>query len=484
MTLPEGYTSRVEGNGEDALRVYELDDIGNAERFDTQHRGGVRYVPEWRSWIVWDGQKWAADTGGVRVTAFAKMTARALYDELDLLRIDLQAAASESERERLVERVKLLLRHAKRSASDPGVRAMLKLAESEPGIAVVPSMLDADVHILNTPTGIIDLRTGDVRRHDPAALCTRMTSAAYDPHAACPFWLETLRLVFDGDAERIRYLQRIVGLALHGNPGERILPFGSGPGCNGKTSVADGVVGVLGAYGSVGDAGAILLAKNSGGPNEDIADLHGQRLVVLPELPRGRLNTERVKKLTGGDRIAARRLFGHRFEFKPTHTFVVFGNELPEVPESSVATWDRLRVIPFTHQFTDEEKLPRVEVERRLRDEASGILAWCVAGAVGYHRDGLGDEPVSVRRATVQYREDEDIVGQFLDECAILDEADAWTPSAAIYDAYKAWAAANGLKPESQQWIIKRLVEAGLKREKRHPGTRGFVGLRLVGGLV
>ena len=270
-TVPEGYKTMVDGTGAHAVRVYELDDIGNAERFADQHRGHVRYVAEWKTWLVWNDQRWESDTGAVTVTGYAKDTARGVYAELDRLRIDLTAAAGNAgEVKRLEGQVGALLKHAKRSSSEPGLRAMLKLAESEPGIAIRPDKLDADVHVLNTPTGIVDLRTGEVRAHDPAALCSRiLTRAPYDPHVDCPFWIETLRAIFAGDADTVRYLQRIVGLALHGNPGERIIAICFGPTGTGKTTAIDDAIRhELGEYAMGGDAGAILLEKNRGGAND------------------------------------------------------------------------------------------------------------------------------------------------------------------------------------------------------------------------
>jgi putative DNA primase/helicase len=478
--VPEGYTTMVDRNGIDTVRIYELDDIGNAERFADQHRSHVRYVAEWRTWLVWNDQRWESDTGAVRVTAFAKDTARAVYADLDRLRIDLQAAAgNEGETKRLEGQVGALLKHAKRSASEPGLRAMLKLAESEPDIAIRPADLDADVHVLNTPTGIVDLRTGEVRPHDPRALCTRITRAPYDPHVECPFWLETLRAIFDGDTDTTRYLQRIVGLALHGNPGERIIAICFGPTGTGKTTAIDDAIRhELGEYAMGGDASAILLEKNRGGANEDIANLHGQRLVVLPELPPGKLNSARVKKLTGGDMISARRLFGHVFTFRPTHTFCAYTNDLPEVPETGNAIWDRLKVIPFVHPFTGDGKLKREEVRRQLAEEAAGILTWCVQGAVAYHRDGLGEEPESVRRATGQYRADEDVVAQLIAEATIRD-ADAWTSTADLYEAYTAWCVERKEKPEPKRWLSNQLVNHGIERKDGARKVRGFSGIRL-----
>lgn len=465
-------------------RFYHLTDIGNGERFVDQHGDRVRYVPEWRSWLVWDGQRWRRDRGDVEVMALAKQTAVSIYDDLDQAKIDLQHAAQagdEAQRKTLDGVVKALLRHAPRSSTSPRLRAMVDLAVSEPGMVVTPDMLDQDVHVLNTPSGLVDLTTGALRTHDPAALCTRMTSAPYDADAPAEFWLAMLEAIFRGDAELIRYFQRMLGLAVTGNPGERRLPLCHGPAGTGKTSTFFGLSRALGDYATTADAAGILLGKDDGRPNEHVADLAGRRVVVLPELPKGRLNTSRVKRLTGGDRIATHRKFEHVFEFAPTHTFFAYTNDKPEVAETGAAIWTRIRLIPFEHQF--DQQLSKADVERRLTSEAAGILAWIVQGAVDYLRDGLGAEPECVRIATSDYQAEEDVIGLFLEERAV-HQAGAWTASAELYKAYRAWCDDQGIRPESAPEFGRQLASHGLEPKKGPKGRRGFSGVRVEGTLV
>ncbi len=91
--------------------------------------------------------------------------------------------------------------------------------------------------------------------------------------------------------------------------------------------------------------------------------------------------------------------------------------------------WDRIRLVPFLHRF--ENPRPLGEVGAILHQQAPGILAWIVQGAMDCSREGLGEEPSTVRIQTAEYRQSEDVIGQFLDETCTFDE-NAITPSADI----------------------------------------------------
>jgi P4 family phage/plasmid primase-like protien len=471
---------------------YRSDAIGNAERFADQHRQHARFVPAWRRWIIWNGCQWQHDLEDVRALALAKGTARRIPDEIrladgDLARVVAQTAGWNGnmpaelaeQRDRTERDLKALVKHATRSSSAPALRDMLKLAQSEPGMSIGVGMLDAEPRILNTPTGIVDLVTGLLGPHDPARLCTRVTATAYDPVATSPRWLEFLELILLS-ADLINYVQRLIGLAITGNPGERLLPILAGPGGTGKSTFANVLQAVLGDYAATGNGEALLLTRRGGGPDEDLADLAGRRLVVLPELPGGRLNTSRIKRLTGGDKIRTHKKFEHTFEFAPTHTFFVFTNTKPRVDEHSDAVWDRIRVVPFEKRIPADVRMAKAEAEQYLLAEAPGILAWAVQGAVQNCRDGLGEEPAVVRLRTAAYHSEEDVIGQWLDACC--DRLDgAWTASRKLHESYVAWCEANGEeKPIGMRTLVKELGSRGFESAPSSDRTlRGVKALRV-----
>jgi putative DNA primase/helicase len=472
-----------------------LDGIGNGERFADQHRDHARYVPEWRSWVIWDGTRWRPDLEDVAALGLAKTTARRIFDEITFAGVDLASLTGQiagwngdmpgelaEQRDQTDKHVKALIRHAVKSSSAPALRDMLKLAQSE-GVSIGVAQLDSDSRILNTPSGIVDLETGELHPHAAEKLCTKITTATYNMTATAPRWAAFLEMILRGDQELVQYVQRLAGLALTGNPGERILPILHGPGGTGKSTFANVLRSVLGDYATTGNGEALLLTRRGAGPDEDLADLIGRRLVILPELPAGKVNAPRIKRLTGGDAIRTHKKFGHVFEFEPTHTFFVFTNDKPEVDDHSSAMWDRLRVVPFEHRIPNDVKKSKIEAEAYLLAEAPGILTWAVKGAIDYCRDGLGSEPKSVTIRTAAYQEGEDVIGQFLaDRCII--EAEGWESSKDLHAACAAWGEANGEKPIATRTLTKKLGERGFPaRSKRIAGVgvqRGIQGLTLL----
>lgn len=354
---------------------------------------------------------------------------------------------------------------------------MIESAQVHPGMTVDAARLDAELDALNTPSGVVDLRTGCLAPHSPGRWMTKITAYPYQPEATCPRFLAFLARFTSGDSDLAEYIQRLIGLAASGNRGERLLPLLNGPGGNGKTTFAKAVKRALGDYAIVGDAQVILAGRRDGGPSEEVAMLHGARLVILPDLPSGTLNAGRVKRLTGGDPITANRKYGHSFEFDPTHTFLLDANVPPRIAEHSQAVWDRVRLIPCKHRFVGPNSLSAAEVDAIFAQEGPGILAWIVQGAVKYHSDGLGIEPDGVLVATRDYRDTEDLVGQFLTDRCDFDET-AWTASISLYTAYKAWCDAEGHEPLTLKAFGLQLAAHALERGKQR-GVRGWHGIRV-----
>jgi putative DNA primase/helicase len=128
----------------------------------------------------------------------------------------------------------LCLAFAKASNQAWGIANALVLVRSEPGIAVEPSLFDADPWLLNLQNGSLDLRTGKLRAHDRADHITKMAPIEFDPDADCPTWCRFLREVFDDNPALIRFIRRAAGYSLTGITNERCLFFLHGRGRSGR----------------------------------------------------------------------------------------------------------------------------------------------------------------------------------------------------------------------------------------------------------
>ena len=386
--------------------TFAFTETGMAERLVAMHGDRFRFVEKWGKWLAWDGSRWTLDGAEALVQQAAKSTVRALYAEASLIDDD--------------DRRKGFLKFVRACESRSARANMVVLAAYEPGIGVSHEALDVDPWVLNCANGTIDLRTGELRPHDPRDLITMIAPVEFDPAAVCPRWDRFLTEIMCGDREMIEYLSRAAGYSLTGSVREHALMFCHGGGSNGKSTLIEAIVSMMGDYAGPASAELLLASRNKDHPTE-IAALYGKRLVVCSEPGENRSwNESLIKSLTGGDRIKARRMHEDFWSFAPTHKFWVLSNPEPIVHGTDDGIWRRLKKIPFLASFIGREDR---ELPEALRAELPGILAWAVRGCLEWLRIGLA-EPTAVREATEVYRAEQDTFGQFLREMCIVDARD------------------------------------------------------------
>lgn len=433
---------------------------GHSQALIAEYGTELRYCPQMGRWLHWDGFRWHRQpAGGGIAREFAKAIARAYPDG------DGWAT------------------HKKRSLSASGISACLTLTETDHRVTVDIDALDARPWELNTPGGIIDLRTGQLRPPDPKALHTRSTLVAPDPDADASPWHEFLLTTFQGDLEIIGFIQRLMGYACVGAVREAILPVFYGQGANGKTVLLETVQAVLGDYATV--APQKFLVQGPSQHATEIAALAGARLVIASETNEGeRFDEAKVKQLTGGDRIKARFMRQDEFTFTPSHLLVMMTNHRPEVGSGGTSFWRRVREVPFTHIVPEHQRDPELK-ERLVEQHGPAIMAWLAAGAAAYARDGLR-EPEGVRVATQAYEASTDTVARFVDDMVILGGGEAVkVNSAKVREAYEEWCRAEGETPVSAKALTTQLcAKWGISKVKGSRGVRYLAGLTLVGSAT
>lgn len=437
-----------------------LTDVGNAERVALRHGGDLRWCDAWGSWMTWTGARWERDQRG-EVT-------RRVIDTIRQLGAEASVTAEEGRR-------RALLAHALRSESAGKVDAATKLLRAQPGVAVIPTELDADPWLAAAPNGVIDLRTGGLRRARREDLCTKLVGSAYDPTAEAPTWGAFLERV-QPDPEVRAFLQRLVGYSMTGVIREHVLPIHWGSGGNGKGTFTETVLRALGDYAR--QLPTEILLSRTGDPHPtERASLFGVRFASASELPKGRgLNENLVKQLTGGDTISARFMNRDFFEFEPTHKLWVSTNNKPVIRETSNGIWRRVLLVPWA--FT--ASTPDTELPAKLRAELPGVLRWIVEGCAAWQERGL-DPPESVRAATQEFRDECDVVRQFLAErCTTEPEYKGKAVkenATALYKAYVAWCEERGTRAET-------LTAFGLQLGEKYPAKKSGVvwrmGIRLL----
>ncbi len=439
---------------------HNLTDMGNAARLTDLHGEDFRYSYEMGRFLYYDGRRWRPDANG-SVERMAKDTVRSIYAEAD--------------RESDDGRRKALGKHAVRSESKRAMQAMMDLARSEPGVPVSPEDLDADPWLLNVENGTVDLRTGELRGHSREDRITKIAPVAYDPDERAPAWDALLERVLPSESLR-SFLKKYVGYALTGDVSEQILAVLYGSGANGKSTIINAVLEMLGNYGK--QAAPELLVATRGSHPTELADLQGARFVASVEVEDNRrMDESQVKQLTGGDKIKARYMRQDFFEFDPTHKVCLATNHKPVIRGTDNAIWRRMRLVPF------DVTIPREEQDRKLpeklRDEMPGILRWAVEGCLEWQREGL-DPPEEVRKATGSYRSEMDVLAAFIsDECFV----EAGNPNVKVavkemYAAYERWCREQGEERETGRRFASKLSDRGFSKSR---GTAGRIYWRGIG---
>jgi putative DNA primase/helicase len=343
-------------------------------------------------------------------------------------------------------------------ATPEKLAGLVKVAE--PILHVNEQELDANPLHVNLANGWYDLFNHEFHRHGKPAPFTRVAGTHYDAEAACPFWDLCVADYWD-DPEVRRYFRQQCGLLLGGQTYKHML-YMFGVGDNGKSMLAELLRAVLGDYAASIDVDDLLLKTNDRVPYS-LADLRGVRLVTTSELPDGgRLNEGLVKRITGGNTIQARQIYGRPFEYVPQFKLWFDGNFKPQL-STDQATWGRFHLLPFTKQFARDNSLLG-----RLKAEAAGIFNWMLAGWKDYQENDLF-YPAALAEQKEEFRAECDDYGTFVTtffeaaQGARVNRDDA-------YAAFKTWwrqQRPSGPIP-NMRTFAREARRIGVKEEKSH----------------
>jgi putative DNA primase/helicase len=421
-------------------------------------------------WYTFNSERaWRANDSGAIAEA-GKLGVAINHESADWLRY--AGTVQKPEREAAESRADALRKHARASESIRAIRAALDL--TQPLSERAPDELDASPDLLGLHNGVLDLRDGTHRPHRPEDYLTRIAGCAYDAEAISPYFIAFLREVLPDEDAR-RYLQKCIGYSLSAHRGNHIVLMLLGTGCNGKSVLLQVWAALLGEL-AIAAPPDLITAKQTSHPAE-LAMLRGARLVTLSEPQDGRLAVERLKSLSGGDKISARHLHREFFEFIPVCLLVVAMNARLRTNDAGAALWRRIREIDFPVTIAPERR--DVHLIDRLRGELPGILNWALEGWRMYQAEGL-DPPEAVRVATERYHEQSDPLGAFIAECCV-STADAWVSQSDLHKAYSRWANEAGELPLSRRVLAERIEQRGIRPTKRDSGkVRAWKGLGLL----
>lgn len=352
---------------------------------------------------------------------------------------------------------------------------------AKPMIAISVSDLDKDENLINTPYATFDLRKGlaGEQPHDPGDLITKITGCSPGEEGK-QIWLDALKLFFCKDQKLIDYVQETVGMAAIGKVYQEHMIIAYGGGANGKSTFWNTIFRVLGNYAGKLSAEALTMnCKRNVKP--EMAELKGKRLIISSEMEEGmRLNTAVVKQLCSTDEIQAEKKYKDPFSFVPSHTLVLYTNHLPKVGANDDGIWRRLIVIPFNAKITSKSDIKNY-ADYLFEHAGPAIMSWIIEGAKkAIDKDFHTDLPDVVEAAIKAYREDNDWLGQFLEECCEMDPSYK-EKSGELYQAYRAHCMQNGEYIRSTTDFYSSMDKAGFKRIRKNTGVQ-VMGLKLKEG--
>jgi len=496
VAAQEGYIPPEQYNQDLQLKPSDYSDVGQATVLALEYEGKLRYSPS-TDFLVYNGRFWEESKPKAQAVA-QELTTRQLeeaeteikkatdemikngaWELLASMGPKKAAMAFSSEQARSFQKYEnatTYRNYAIKRRDSKYITAALK--EAHPMVEVDQRQLDADEFLLNTPSATYDLRIGlpSVHEHTPADFITKQTTV--DPSDdGMDIWQDALETFFCADNELIDYVQEIAGLSAIGKVCVEGLIIAYGEGRNGKSTFWNTLSRVLGTYSGNMSADTLTVGcKRNVKP--ELAEAKGKRIIIAAELEEGmRLNTSNVKQLCSTDEIYAEKKYKDPFSFVPSHTLVLYTNHLPKIGAIDAGTWRRLIVIPFNAKIEGSSDIKNY-ADYLFNKAGGAILKWIMTGAKRViEKDYHIVKPAVVEAAIQKYKDNNDWLSQFLDECCEIDSSYS-AKSGDVYNAYRSYCMQVGDYIRSTTDFYTALECAGFER-KRSKSARLLFGLQL-----
>lgn len=426
-------------------------DIGASTLFGEIFRESLIYVIESKSFYVYNGKFWEKDTDDLKTHEMAKTFALSILNYFNSEKYGNEDAAKW---------------YAKYLAREKRVKLISDARSIDPKHL---DHFDKQPYLFNCQNCTVNLATGAMTKHDPADYITKMSNVWYDPDAKSKEFEKFISDIMEGDSGMIGYLQEALGYSLTSATFLEcfFITYGATT-RNGKGTLDGTMMHMLGDYAKAANYETFESKKfkSSGGASEDVARLAGARYVSVSEPSAGMvLDASLVKRLSGNDVITARHLYESSFDFVASFKLWINTNYLPIVPDETVFKSNRIHLIPFNRHFSDKEQDKGLKSRLKKKEHISGAFNWCMEGFQRMAGKGKLEQPESVIEELFKYQEDNDKVGEFLNECCVCSiDANKRETMTKVYKAYKWWMTENGYKGiMTKKNLKKALVNKGIE---------------------
>lgn len=398
--------------------------VGDALLFCALFRGKYVFVQEWEKFLYWTGNYWEVDMRSKRALADSERVCEAY--------INAWAETNEDEGSPLH---KLLTQRLRSLRSHRGRKEMLECVttiDDAPVISV--EALDKQPYLLATPSGVIDLRTGECNPGQPDQYLTLACPTLWKGmDAPCPEFQKYLLTCMAEDQEMADFIIRLLGYGLLGEKSLHIWAIMYGPlSRNGKDTLMNVINHILGRKLHVCFQVSMLIEqkfqRDSSQPQADLMALRGARIAYASEAnSRQALDQAKIKALTGGGLISARGLTDREMtQWKQSALLLLLTNYLPKIEASDDGFNARTICIEWPvkfvpHPVKEYERQIDYDMAKKLEAEESGILALLVRGCMDVIANGLRI-PEKVLQYTREQIDSFDDIGKFLKECCEMEE--------------------------------------------------------------
>ncbi|AWK85158.1 DNA primase family protein [Azospirillum thermophilum] len=350
---------------------------------------------------------------------------------------------------------------------------------------------DAPIGI-NCLTGFVEIgpNGGTIYEHSPRHKQRHLIEAHYDaekPALPGPLLTKLLNGCFanlepDESAARILMLSQIGGAAIAGMATKLKKPKAAV--LHGQTA-ENGKSQFLECFRAFLPADAVCaFSIQQIGDERYIPRLSGKLLNTCDELSAAAVTSDTFKRVVTGEALSGREVRRLAVEVRPVAQHVFSTNVLPSfIGGADRGVRRRLLIVPFERSIPDSEKVENIGA-RIADEEADGLLAWLIAGAVSLVQAGFFHESQACKQALDDWLFNSDVVLAWLnEECEVTGKAEDAVPSSLAYSAFSVWAKGEGYDriPNANIFKQRMLAADPQSRIAWKPTNKGKVitGLRM-----
>lgn len=441
---------------------YTIDDAGNIDCFMDVFGDYVKYDTDCECFLYWTGRMWREDHEK-RIFKWVQ----------EAMRLRRDYTYKQIKKSTVTKDYKKIIAHVEKCCNTRSINAIIEGLKS---ITTFKNMMwDTKPHLVNVLNGTVDLRTGEIKKHDAKDYITKLIPIEYAPDSKSEKFSTFLHETFM-DKSLEKYIQTLFGYCLTGETKEQVVHFLVGNGANGKSTLLSIVRYILSGYAEVLPAKVLTGCERAGAASPELAQLKHKRLVCCSELNcNDTVNEGKLKIMSSGETLSVRQLYSTPFTYNPEFKCLIDTNYLPQITGTDYGIWRRIRIIPFKH--TVDKKNINKDLLDELKHCSKAILAWMIKGAEMYYNQGL-KTCEAIDKATNKYRRSQDTIGTFID-AYIVEQEDGVVRARELYKSYCKFCEDNLLNPMSETKFGMDFATRGYKRSKDKI-SRKYIGITLL----